>query len=131
MKWEYDGEVVENLPDGAIGFVYALYYSCGSIYIGKKLAKTVRRVKPTKAQLAIRKNFVSKKEIETKWRDYEGSSEQTKDLVLVRKEILEFCNDKINLTYCEMKHQVINNVLTSDVFVNSNILGKFYKGKIK
>lgn len=42
MKWEYKGEPITELPEEAIGFVYVTYYTDGSYYIGKKLAKSER-----------------------------------------------------------------------------------------
>ncbi len=88
----------------------------------------------TKAQvkLGVKTKLFEFEEVtkETKWREYIGSSKDTKDFTVASKEILEVCYDKINLTYCEVKWMIKLDVLIDEKFVNSNILGKFFVGKI-
>ena len=134
LNWTCRGKEIkdhEDFTSDVIGFIYLLTYDDGSKYIGKKLIRSERRLKPTKAQLAVRKNYVRKEVKNLPFSRYEGSVKNLPDGVkLVSKEIIELCSDKINLTYAEMKHQVMCNVLTDDKYLNSNILGKFYSGKI-
>jgi len=133
LNWLHLGKPIyghDDFTDDVIGFVYEITYSNGKKYIGKKLIRSMRRLKPTKAQLAIRKNY---KRVEVKnlpFVKYDGSSKETDGLIIAKKEIIELCSDKINLTYCEMKHMILNNVLCDDKYLNGNILGKFFKGKI-
>ena len=128
MEWEYKGEYITELPPGKVGFVYATHYSDGSYYIGKKLAKSERRKKPTKKQLAVRKNYKRVEIVEHKWREYEGSASLKDSYTLVAKEILAFCNTKIAMTYMEMDLQFKLGVLFDPKCLNQNIAGKFFPG---
>lgn len=126
MEWIYDGVQVTSLPPGKIGFVYATHYSDGSYYIGKKLAVSHRRLKPTKAMLAKRKNAVRIEPVEHKWREYEGSAVLKDSYTLVAKEILAWCNTKLAMTYMEMDMQFRLGVLFDPKALNMNIAGKFF-----
>ena len=101
-----------------------------------------KRVKMTADDLANRTPAQVKKNVKNKmvefemvikendWRKYNGSSKEVKGFKIESKHILEICYDKLNLTYCELKWQLRKDVLVDDDYVNSNILGKFYVGKI-
>jgi len=120
----------DDFTDEVCGFIYLITYSNGQKYIGKKLIRSLIRMKPTKAQLAKRKNY---KRIEWKnkpFARYVGSSKLSSGLTVSNKEILWLCKDKINLTYYEVKELIERDVLLDDTYLNENILGKFYKGKI-
>ncbi len=104
--------------------------------------RITKRVKMTEEELAQRTLAQVKKKVKNKmvefemvikendWRKYVGSSKDVKGFVVESKVILEICYDKLNLTYCELKWQLRKDVLVDDHFVNSNILGKFFVGKI-
>ncbi len=66
----------------------------------------------------------------TRWKGYKGSSKLTSKLTIAKKTILEVCCDKINLTYCEQKWLMRLDVLCDDTYLNQNIAGKFFDGKI-
>ncbi len=83
--------------------------------------KTDVRTKMVEFEMVIKEND---------WRKYNGSSKDVKGFKIESKVILEICYDKLNLTYCELKWMIRKDVLVADNFVNSNILGKFYVGKI-
>ncbi len=83
--------------------------------------KTNVRTKMVEFEMVIKEND---------WRKYNGSSKDVKGFKIESKVILEICYDKLNLTYCELKWMIRKDVLVADNFVNSNILGKFYVGKI-
>jgi hypothetical protein len=109
--WIYNNKEVIEQPDLAIGFIYKITNLTNDrIYIGKKL-------------------FIKY------WQKYYGSSEELKaDVKLLghqsfKRDIIRFCNTKIDLTYYEVYYQCMHNVLTSNSY-NRSILGKFYKGKI-
>ena len=113
-----------------VGFIYCITYTNGKKYIGEKLIRAARRLKPTKEQLAIRKNF---KRVEIKnipFAKYEGSSKATDGLIISKKEILELCSDKVNLSYCERKWQMRLDVLVDETYLNKNIGGTYFRGKI-
>ena len=62
--------------------------------------------------------------------NYNGSTKNRVGLTIAKKEIIELCSDKINLTYCEVKWMMRLDVLCDDTYLNDNVLGKFYSGKI-
>ena len=43
------------------------------------------------------------------------------------RRILRYCFTKKELTYRELEEQVLHKVLEDDRFLNSNLLGKFYR----
>ncbi len=134
VSWKHNGKEILNhddFTDDVVGFIYRITYENNQQYIGKKLIRSLVKLKPTKEQLAIRKNY-SRKE----WRNkpfvrYVGSSKNTHGLAIASREILEVCSDKINLTYAEMKWMVIENAIVDEKYLNDNCLGKFFRGKIK
>ena len=70
------------------------------------------------------------------WKTYYGSNDVIKDLVksgksdIFDREILEYAYSKVQLTYLETKYQFLREVLEKDEYLNINILGKFFKGKV-
>ena len=104
--------------------------------------RITKRIKMTADELAERTPAQVKKNVKNKmvefemvikendWRTYVGSCKDVKGFKIESRVILEICYDKLNLTYCEIKWQLRKDVLVDDDYVNSNILGKFYVGKI-
>lgn len=129
MTWTYKGKEVTShddlLPD-CTNFVYELVFDDNTKYIGKKCVRSIRRLKPTKAQLAIRKNYVRKELKNLPFLKYEGSSEENRNKVLVSKEILYQTSTKRAATYLEMHLLVINEVLFTDKYNNACIAGTHY-----
>ena len=127
MKWKYKGGEVFNVPDGVMGFVYEITYDDDSKYIGKKTAKREVKLKPTKKQLAIRKNYRRVECRETDWKTYSGSHKDLpKGLQIANKEILYFCISKRQLTYIEVRELFKADVLFNDKYHNQNINGKWF-----
>ncbi len=120
--WEYYGEIIDELPEDVVGFVYVIYYEDKRKYIGKKLARTIKTLPPLKGYKRKRK-----KEIETKWREYEGSHNKENLAPIVKKEIIALCTNKRTMTYVETKLLFLNNVLETNEFINSNISGLYYE----
>ena len=120
-----------GLGSGGIGFIYRINYTCGKKYIGKKLIRSVVKLKATKAQLAIRKNYVRRELKNKPFAKYEGSSEITDDYIIESKEIIELCSTKIDLTYCETKWLFRVDALFNEEYLNGCIGGAFFKNKIK
>ena len=81
--WLYENNVVNELPEDCVGFVYQITNTTnGRMYIGKKLAKFKRSRKPLKG----RKNKRRYK-IDSDWQDYYGSSDElTIDIKKLGKE---------------------------------------------
>ena len=135
MTWYINGEEfsIEGNEDYA-GFVYEITdLTTGKKYIGKKKAWSTRMLKPLKGQKRKRK-----KVIESDWKDYYGSSEEVKALVAesgrdrFRREILRLCKTTAEMSYFEMRHQMLNDVLLKpDEFYNKFVGGKIHANHLK
>lgn len=140
--WLYNNEVVETIEDipvNTFGFIYiTTHIPSGISYIGKKsLYHNVKR-KLTKKELAEqtgrgRKSTTETIQKESDWKTYYGSEEFIKQKIKEKKqdefkrEIIHFVENKKMLTYFECKYQFMYDVLENENYLNSNILGKFYK----
>jgi hypothetical protein len=141
MTWTYEESEVIELPLNVYGFIYLLTYENGTKYIGKK--QCVKEVKlPALKSGEVRPNakrtykngsgkrvYIDVLQKEMDWRNYEGSHDKPES-PLVSKKILEYAPTKRSLTYLEAKHLFINSVLEDDTYLNQNILGSFFKGKL-
>jgi hypothetical protein len=140
-QWLYEGLLISEIPDtNAYGFIYKITYKdpiTGEIkfYIGKKQFYSERNVKKGKKELAAmtdrrgsKKKKVNK---ESDWLKYQSSNEflKTTEPWNLEKEILMLCYTKTELTYQETKHLFVHGVLESDLYLNGNILSKFFKTK--
>ena len=135
MNWLYKGKPLFDVPeDKPYGFAYRITYSNDKKYIGKKAFFSQIKKPFGKRELkeVIDKRLKRYKVIikESNWKKYKGSHHTAENLIIAKKEILEMCNDKLNLTYAEMKHQVLNNILTDDDYINISIAGKYFRGRI-
>ena len=140
--WLYNNKVVETIEDISVntfGFIYiTTHIPSGISYIGKKsLYHNVKR-KLTKKELAEqtgrgRKSTTEIIQKESDWKTYYGSEEFIKQKIKEKKqdefkrEIIHFVENKKMLTYFECKYQFMYGVLENENYLNSNILGKFYK----
>jgi hypothetical protein len=142
MNWEYKSKKITDLPEDVFGFIYKLTFIKDGkeyYYIGKKQTHsyiTKQALKNGKQRDNAIKRFgknrygkrvyfeVIKKEND--WREYTGSADIPEGYKLTKKEIIQFCYDKRELTYLEAKHQFLNEVLENDSYLNNNILGKFF-----
>ena len=131
--WLYkDKEInsIEDMPANTFGFVYLVTHTpSGKKYLGKKQLISNRTLPPLKG--SKRKRKVQK---ESDWKTYYGSQSEVKQLVKESKDKLEFTREiliftstKKQLTYFETKLQFVNEVLENDEYLNSNILGKFFR----
>lgn len=127
---------IEDLPnfEQAVGFVYKITNTVtGRFYIGKKSLYSERKTKISnreKTQTKTRKTF--KRVVkESNWKKYYGSCEELLFEIEVagpgyfKREILEVCCSKKYLGYCEVAHQMKNDVLTANSY-NGNIMGKYF-----
>lgn len=120
--WTFEGKevTVEDIPQGAIGFVYCITdLRNGKKYVGKKTVFSKRKLPPLKGKTRRRSKIV-----ETDWKDYYGSSEEVKQLVedlgrdAFSREILHFCYNKSEMSYLELVEQVDRKVLLNDDYYN-------------
>jgi hypothetical protein len=123
MQWTYQGDVVNELPEGCEGFIYLITNLTNQRkYIGKKLA----RFKTTKPPLKGKKNK-RRGTKESDWRTYWGSSDNLlADVAAIgedkfTREILHFCPSRGVLSYLEAKEQFDRRVLESDDYYNGII----------
>lgn len=139
--WIYKGaEFTEDMiPPGAIGFVYHMSVILNGnsyAYIGKKnFFANIKRPLGKKA-LAMSTDKRLKKYtrvIKPDYMNYYSSNitlkEANKKGVMIKREILRICYSQTELTYQEAKTLFIEEVLENDMYLNQNILGKFYKTK--
>ena len=138
MNWLHKNKEVlsiNDMPSEAIGFIYAIHYTNGQTYIGKKIAKTKKKKHFGKKKLATitdkRLKTYEYIDIESNWKSYSGSSKLGNDLEIKNKEIIVYCPSKKNMAYMEYLYLFKYNVLGSDRFLNENIGGKFWKGDIE
>ena len=132
--WLYENNVVNELPEDCVGFVYQITNTTnGRMYIGKKLAKFKRSRKPLKG----RKNKRRYK-IDSDWQDYYGSSDElTIDIKKLgkenfKREILFYCNSKAVMSYVEAREQFARKVLESNDYYNGHIRVRVHgKGILK
>lgn len=141
MSWLYRGVEFtdEMIPEGAVGFVYVMSAVIDDktvLYIGKKNFYANRKVKLGKKALAAQADKRLKKYKQTSKLDYHkyySSNDVLKAAhkagVKIKREILMICYSNTELTYREAKHLFIHDVLDNPLYLNSNILGKFYKTK--
>ena len=121
---------IEDMPTDTFGFVYLVTHTpSGKKYLGKKQLIANRTLPPLKG--SKRKRKIQK---ESDWKTYYGSQTEVKQLVKESKDKLEFVREiiiftstKKQLTYFETKLQFVNEVLENDEYLNSNILGKFFR----
>lgn len=157
-NWTYNGKTIKSFkdaPQDAVGFIYNITnLETGKQYIGRK--SFISTTNPTvskavydrdkKAGLKVGKKKNKKKSIakkivwdykrqiikETDWLKYCGSSKDLKkDIkkgIQIKKEILQYCYTKKQMTYYETKWQMCLGVIeeNNDLYYNGNILGKYF-----
>jgi hypothetical protein len=130
--WKYKDQIIKeraDLPNDAIGFVYKiLNKKTNKYYIGKKILLNKRTRPPLKGYKRKRVDYV-----ESNWLKYTGSNTETKKWLVedCQREIVYICFNRTMMTYYETALQFQEKVLESDKFLNDNILGKFFKTRIK
>ena len=137
--WLYNNEVVEELPDDCVGFVYLITNKANSrMYVGKKLAKFSKTTYKTITQKnGIKKKKKIRSKIDSDWQEYYGSSvELNKDVESLGednflREILFFCKSKAECSYIEAREQYSRKVLESDDYYNGQISCRIHKSHIK
>ena len=129
MTWLYQGNLIEELPEDCVGFVYLITNSVtGRKYIGKKLAKFAKTsYKVVKQKNGIKKKKKIRTKVDSDWRDYYGSSDElSKDVTKLGKEnftreILHYCTSKAHTSYLEAKEQFDRKVLETTDYYNGHI----------
>lgn len=136
--WLYNNEVVNELPEDCVGFVYLIVNLTNNRkYIGKKLAKFSKTsYKTVTLKNGTKKKKKIKSKIDSDWLDYYGSSiELNKDVEALGKdqftrEILFFCKSKAECSYVEAREQFSRRVLESTEYYNNNIMCRIHGSHI-
>lgn len=139
MSWYYQNEVVEELPEDCVGFVYLITNNVnGRKYIGKKLAKFSKTTyKTVKLKNGNKKRKKIRGKIDSDWREYYGSNDQlSKDVEQLgnenfRRDILYYCKSKAECSYVEAREQFSRHVLESDNYYNGQISVRVHGSHIK
>jgi hypothetical protein len=137
--WTYLNQIVEELPDDCVGFVYLITNKVsGRMYIGKKLAKFAKTTyKMVKLKNGTKKKKKIRSKVDSDWMEYYGSSlELNKDIELIGKdhftrEILFYCKSKAECSYIEAREQFGRKVLESDDYYNGQISVRVHGSHIK
>ena len=151
-SWTYQGRLItdiSDMPEGTYGFIYEVKHKpTDTRYIGKKVLffernkrlgkRALQALKEERAKQGMKGRVPLKQKVitESDWKDYFGSQKEVVALSKKdnaqenwEKRILEFVPNKKLLTYYEVKHLFINEVLEDkhSAHINDNILGKFYR----
>ena len=129
MSWTYQNEIIEELPEYCVGFVYLITnIQTGRKYIGKKLAKFSKTTtKTVKLKNGTKKKKKIRSKIDSDWREYYGSSPAlTADIEKLgtdnfTREILYYCKSKAECSYVEAREQFSRRVLESNDYYNGHI----------
>ena len=129
MSWSYQNQIVEELPETCVGFVYIITNTLsGRMYIGKKLSKFSKTTyKTVKLKNGTKKKKKIRGKVDSDWRTYYGSSpELTKDITQLgqehfTREILFYCTSKAECSYIEAREQFARRVLESKDYYNGHI----------
>lgn len=131
--WLYNGQEINDLsdlPENCVGIIYKITNTTnGKFYIGRKILKNKKTLPPLKGKKRKRRLIV-----ESNWKSYTGSCidlniDIEKGHTIV-KEIIHLCFTKKQMSYYELKFQIVENVLERDDCYNSNIMGKFFRRDI-
>jgi hypothetical protein len=122
MSWLYGDEIINEPPEGVIGFIYLITnLSNGKKYIGKKLFLFSKvKYKTVKLKNGKKKRKKIKSKVNSDWQNYWSSSEELKTDVKnlgtdnFKREILRYCYSKNELSYYEAKYQFENDVLLNE-----------------
>ena len=123
MHWTYQGNKVDEIPEGIEAFVYLITNLTNDMkYVGKKLARFKTTKPPLKGKKNKRRGYK-----ESDWKDYWGSSDHLNADVLklgkenFTREILYYCPSRGIASYLEAKEQFDRRVLETDEYYNGII----------
>lgn len=138
MDWTYQGEIITQMPEGCVGFVYMITNTTNDRkYIGKKLArfkKSKRRVVKLKNGNKKRKNI--RYTVDSDWATYYGSNKELLEDVqslgeaVFKREILYYCTSKAECSYLELIEQIRRRVLESPDYYNGIIQVRIHKNHV-
>ena len=143
--WLYKDQVINDIsefPENTYGFIYKITRnSDGKFYVGRKNLYSERTKALTKKELSEHtgkgKKPTKKKVVsESDWQTYYGSNTNLKADIkehgkdAFKREILHLCTHKKQMTYQEIRYQILEGCLESDNCYVDNVLGKFWRKDI-
>lgn len=137
--WLYQEQIIEELPDDCVGFVYLITnLTNGRKYIGKKLAKFAKTsYKTVQLKNGTKKKKKIRSKIDSDWQQYYGSSNDlSADVAKLgkenfKREILYYCKSKAECSYIEAREQFTRKVLESAEYYNGQISCRIHQSHIK
>lgn len=127
-SWVYDGEPLEEIPEGYKAFVYRIDFDCNLYYYGKKTFYNSIKRPPLKGYKRHRRDLV-----ESNWKKYCSSSDDVKHLVQQGHEpertIVRLCKSIKEASWYENK--LLYECILDNRNLNKNIQGKFWLEEIK
>ena len=129
--WVYEDKEItslEDVPRGAVGFIYLITNVDGYWYIGKKSLFSTTTRPPLKG--TKRKRKVTK---ESKWTTYKSSNKIVKEWPeweIENRTIINWAYTKKHLTYLECHALFSLNVLRNEMCLNDNIQGRFFSSDL-
>lgn len=144
INWTHNGEevkTVEDLPEECIGFIYKITNETkNKVYFGRK---TIKR-KGAKKKLTKKEKLLPENkrktykyvDVEYKgWQEYTGSSSELNNDIKnndkYRKEIIQLCYSKTELTYYEAKHIICSGCMEDADCYNDWVSARVYKKNLK
>lgn len=140
--WLYNNKELKEIPENTYGFIYKITDNLGNVYFGKKAFLHRRKTKLSKRAKQLPENKNKRVKISQRdsgWKSYYGSCKplleylktlNKKESSKIKREIICFCETRMDLTYREIEILIKENVLFREDCWNQNIASKFFKGKI-
>jgi hypothetical protein len=137
--WLYQDQIINELPEDCVGFVYLITNLTNNRkYIGKKLAKFSKTTyKTVKLKNGTKKKKKIRSKVDSDWQEYWSSSEELKKEIALlgkenfKREILYYCKSKAECSYIEGREQFSRKVLESDEYYNGQISVRCHQSHIK
>jgi len=137
--WFSKGKPVTEIPDDVLGFVYLITNTVdGRLYVGKKTFKFSKTsYKTVTLKNGTKKRKKIKKQVDSDWMDYYGSNKELLSDIekhgpeFFIREILHFCSSKGEMSYLELKEQVLRDVLLTDAYYNGYIMARINHSHLK
>jgi hypothetical protein len=132
MTWLYDGEILNDPPEGIMGFVYLIHnLENNRLYIGQKSFYSTLTRPPLKGKKRSRKIVR-----QSDWQKYYGSNEELKrDLenngYNCARTVLRYCKSKSELNYWELSEQMSRDVLLDHKYYNSYVGARIARNHLK
>lgn len=143
VNWLFNtNEIIDDInkfPKDCFGFVYIIKnIETGQFYIGRKVLQNNIKRKIGKKEKALiegkgRKPAFERLKKESNWKEYWGSCKPLLEEVSkigedkFERRILAFAFNKKQLSYLEVKFQMIYHVLENKLSYNDNIQGRFFR----